>query len=271
MIVTDKFGDVTRIKMGHELGGKVLYWVSVYFIDGLLIDTGPSHASMELARFMEGKTLDGAINTHYHEDHVGGNYLLMEKFGIEIFAHREAVPYIKNPPPILEYQKSVWGEARGSSALPVGNRVKTGRFAFEIIDIPGHSRGDIALFEPMMRWCFSGDLFITERPKTARREEDVLEMLSSMKKLLALDGGDFTLFTSGEGVFPEGREALGVCVAHLEKIGRRARALYGQKKEIEDIVTEMFGRETSLATLTDGDFSSANLIRSILGLKKEKP
>lgn len=40
MIVAEKFGKVTQIKMGRDYEGRVLYWVAAYLVDSLLIDTG---------------------------------------------------------------------------------------------------------------------------------------------------------------------------------------------------------------------------------------
>jgi hypothetical protein len=45
MLKTAEFEGVTQITMGREIedfGGQVLYWVSAYLVDGLLIDTGVS-------------------------------------------------------------------------------------------------------------------------------------------------------------------------------------------------------------------------------------
>jgi hypothetical protein len=42
MIETASFEEVTQIRMSREIGGKPVYWVSAYLVDGLLIDTGRS-------------------------------------------------------------------------------------------------------------------------------------------------------------------------------------------------------------------------------------
>jgi len=58
VIETAEFEQVTQIRMSRELDGKPVYWVAAHLVDGLLIDTGCSHTSQELASFLEGKGLD---------------------------------------------------------------------------------------------------------------------------------------------------------------------------------------------------------------------
>jgi len=48
MIKASTHNEVTRLFMGHDLDGRLLYWVSAYLVDGLLIDTGCKHTAEEL-------------------------------------------------------------------------------------------------------------------------------------------------------------------------------------------------------------------------------
>ena len=40
MIEVNQFEEVTQIRMSRVIDGVPIYWVSAYFIDGLLIDVG---------------------------------------------------------------------------------------------------------------------------------------------------------------------------------------------------------------------------------------
>jgi glyoxylase-like metal-dependent hydrolase (beta-lactamase superfamily II) len=66
-------------------------------VDGLLIDPGCSYTAGELMSYLEKHPPKWGVNTHYHEDHMGGNRLIRERFGINIYAHPEAVPLIGRP------------------------------------------------------------------------------------------------------------------------------------------------------------------------------
>ncbi|MDP3097187.1 MAG: MBL fold metallo-hydrolase, partial [Syntrophales bacterium] len=109
MIETALFEEVTQIRMSREIGGKPVYWVAAYLVDGLLIDTGCSFTADELAAFLDGRPVRKVVNTHFHEDHIGGNLALQEKFGVEIFAPADSVPLIAREAKLFPYQETVWG------------------------------------------------------------------------------------------------------------------------------------------------------------------
>ena len=272
MIEVNHFGEVTQIRMGREGGGdmpwgvagQALYWTAAYLVDGLLIDTGCPHTAEELVGFLEGQNLKLAVNTHYHEDHIGANALLQKESGLRIFASRESVPLIRQPPKIRPYQELVWGYPAPTEVEPLGDTVKTEHFCFDVVDTPGHSRGHIALVEPVRGWCFSGDLFVSTQPKSVRPEEDVGEIARSMQKLVDLRVETLTLFTSLGTVVPDGREALKSCIQYIHDLARRAKELERLGLKPAAIRDEVFGRETILAAFSEGDITSENMIRAAL-------
>ena len=263
MIKVIQFQVITLIKMSRELGGKPLYWVAAYLVDGLLIDTGCRHTAEELVKFLEGQNLKFIVNTHYHEDHIGANYILKQRFGIEIFAPRESVPLINQVPKLYPYQEMVWGYPEPTEVDCLPEKIETDHFHFDVVETPGHCKGHVALIEPEKGWCFSGDLFISERPKVIRPEENIAEITRSMKKLVNLKTNRLILFTSMGNVVHDGRKALQSCIEYFQDLSQRARQLEKKGFSISVIRDELFGRESSLAGFTDGQFSSENLIRAV--------
>jgi len=264
MIEVKHFEEVTQFRMGRDIGGQVLYWVSAYLVDRLLIDTGCSHTAQELAKLLEGEHLRLAVNTHYHEDHIGANYILKQKFGIKIFASRESVPLINRVPKLLPYQELIWGYPEPARVEPLPRAIKTAHFHFDVISTPGHCPGHVALVEPDRGWCFSGDLFVSRDPMAVRPEDDITEITKSMKKLLALKTDRLILFTSLGNVVQDGRESLQSCIQYLKDLSQRAKELHKQGLSPGAIRDEIFGRETVLAGPTEGDFSAENMVRAIL-------
>ncbi len=264
MIEVNQFEEVTQIKMSRELGGEPLYWVAAHLVDGLLIDTGCKYTAEELVKFLEGRNLKFAVNTHYHEDHIGANHLLKQKFGIEIFAPRESVPLINQVPKLYPYQEMVWGYPEPTEVNCLPEKIETGRFHFDVVETPGHCKGHVALIEPERGWCFSADLFISEKPRVIRPEEDITGITRSMKKLVALKTDRLILFTSMGNVVQDGRKALRTCIEYFQDLSQRAKQLEKKGLSIVAIRDEIFGRESSLAGLTDGQFSSENLVRAAL-------
>ena len=272
MLEVTQFGDVTQLKMGREVGdnpplleGKqVYYWTAAYLVDGLLIDTGCSYTVDELVAFLDGKSVKFAVNTHYHEDHTAANSILQKKFGIKIYAARESIPFIKKMPRLLQYQELVWGHPVPTEVDLIPKRLETEHYCFDVIDTPGHCKGHIALVERSQGWCFSGDLYVSPEPKAVRPEEDMAEVVRSMQKLIAYPTDKLTLFTSLGMVVPDGREALQVCIKFLQESSRRAKELARQGLSITTIRDKLFGRESILASVTDGDVSAENMVRALL-------
>jgi len=85
--------------------------------------------------------LDYILNTHHHFDHVGGNQKLKEKYkskvlGFEIDKNR--IPGIDVP-------------------LKEKQNFKIGNASFEVIFIPGHTKGHIAFYFKNEKIIFTGD------------------------------------------------------------------------------------------------------------------
>jgi glyoxylase-like metal-dependent hydrolase (beta-lactamase superfamily II) len=111
MIEVNSFGDVVQIRMGRDApegvswgaGQEVLYWTAAYLVDGLLIDTGCRHTGEELVSSLDGRNVNLAVNTHYHEDHIGGNTIVRSRFGVEVLASRETIEIMQDYPPLKPY------------------------------------------------------------------------------------------------------------------------------------------------------------------------
>lgn len=264
MIKTSTYEEVTRLSMGRDMDGNVLYWVSAYLVDGMLIDTGCKHTAEELCEYLENHQLNKVVNTHYHEDHIGGNKIIQDKLNLDILAAPKSIPLINETPSLYPYQELVWGYPDQAEITPIeGDTIKTPRYSFEVIELPGHSQDHIALVEPSQGWCFSGDLFVSEKPKVLRPEEDIAEIIRSMKKLIELPY-NITLFPSVGEVVVNGKEAMNNCVEYLSDLHQKSKQLVREGLTPAEIRDAIFGKESTLAMLTDGQFSSENLIRSLL-------
>jgi hypothetical protein len=120
------------------------------------------------------------------------------------------------------------------------------------------------LVEPTQGWCFSGDLFTSREPKAVRPEENIGGIARSMQKLVDLKTDQLILFTSLGNVVQDGREALRTCIAYLKDMSLKAKRLEKQGLSASAIRDRLFGRETVLAGLTEGDVSAENMIRAAL-------
>ncbi|MBP7737760.1 MAG: MBL fold metallo-hydrolase [Spirochaetes bacterium] len=268
MIETSQFGPITQINMGREMDGRTLYRVSAYLIDGLLIDTGCSHTSQELTAFLREKKVTKAVNTHFHEDHIGGNKDVMDNFGIDIYAHPASIPLIAQRPSLHPIQVMTWGHPAPTDVKAVPDVIYTDNYAFQVIETPGHCAGHVALMELTKGWCFSGDIFTRENVKFIRDEENAGGLIESMRKIVSLAGAGIILFTSLGKIIEDGTKALTSCIEYLLDLAEKARVLVREGHTVDEIVNIIFGGECDFARLTDGHFTSKNLIESLLDMTR---
>ena len=267
MINIQNYGEITQFIMGRLMGGQLVYSMACYYVDGLLIDTGPVHVADEIENAFAGYPVNIIVNTHHHEDHIGNNIVFQQKLGVKkTFAHHLAVPLIKNPTLWIDrlrsYQHLAWGEPPASQVLPLGDMIKTSQHEFKIIHTPGHSHDHICLFEPQQGWLFAGDVFVREKVPTLRSDEDVSIMLTSLHKLLEYEFS--TLFCSSGMVVTDARDAVRRKILYWEELREKVRELYELGIEADEIRAGLLGRETVLYEPTEGDFGKINLVMSFI-------
>lgn len=107
--------------------------------EALAIDPLDHQQCLNLARD-KGWEITRVVNTHEHEDHIGGNREVVEATGARILAHagaRAAIP----------------GMDRG---LAAGDKVRFGGVELEVLDTPGHTMTHVCLLsrgEPPALFC----------------------------------------------------------------------------------------------------------------------
>ena len=85
--------------------------------------------------------LDFILNTHHHADHVNGNLELKKKYNSKILGFNQDKKRIPGIDILLEENQ----------------KQKIGNLEFEVIFIPGHTKGHIAFFFSKEKIAFTGD------------------------------------------------------------------------------------------------------------------
>ena len=139
MLETQNYDDVLQIRMSRAFNGQPLYWVAAYLVDGLLIDSGCQHTAQELVDFLSDHHVEQIVNTHYHEDHIAGNWLLHQQRQLPMYAHRDSLPLMRQVPTLYPYQRSC-GDTAPVEAQELGSVITTSQYTFDVLHTPGHCR-----------------------------------------------------------------------------------------------------------------------------------
>ncbi len=262
-----------RYAFDHGMVGYKLAWspvgpplMTVYLFqkDQVFFDTGLSHMGPEVVGLAQNQKVGSVFLTHHHEDHSGNAAAVAKATGAGIFGHDLTREKMAGPGPILPYQRYVWGRSRAVDVDPVAPDVEIpGLGPMETCHTPGHARDHLVYFFPDKGMVISGDLFLAERIKYFRSDEDVCEQIRSLKKVLALD---FDMLLCSH--YPRktgGKKALAAKLAFLENLeggildchgkGMDERAIFKALSLEEDHVTRW---------ITFGNVSMMNAVRSVL-------
>lgn len=235
----------------------------VYQIGNTVIDTGPAREWRIVRDFFQAKEIERALITHYHEDHSGNGKHFQQQLGCQVHSHAHNHDTLSNGFKLSLARKRAFGlvECFSPSELPA--QVTTGNhLTLQPVHLPGHSHDMTGYFEPNEGWLFSGDLYIASKVKYMMAEEDVGQLIDSLRAALALEFD--TLFCSHRGVIDDGKNALGRKldfivslreeVAHLHERGLNARA----------ITRKLLGREDATRLLSFNQLTKINVVRACL-------
>lgn len=263
MIFIKKIKEVTLIKLGKKFINKVPFYSYCFMVDDLLIDSGPPCCANELLNYCTDKNISSILNTHHHEDHIGGNKLLQERLGIKIFASYSTVELLKNKPDIQSYRKFIWGKPSNSIIQSIKGPIETlSGYTFEMVPTPGHTNDHVCYFEKNNGWLFTGDAFLHTRIKVFRKGENFHQTLISLKNMVLLN--PVHLFCSLNGRLSGASSLLKRKIEYMENLEHQVIELYRQGISKTQIRKRLLGHENHLLLFTFGHFSKYNLINSIL-------
>ncbi len=262
--------DFISIDVGKAYNEKPFYWTTFYYYKGLVIDAGCPHTAEESTSFLEKLKLDihAVLLTHFHEDHCGGAYLFQERLKTDVFAPRKSIRFLQNPHEIPAYRQTVWGQPKPVMAKPLRKRMKFGQIEISTINTPGHSFDHVSfLVEDRL---FMGDLVTNLTPVIIMKQEDYIDLIDSLKRVLNLN---FKTAYGGHGIWNKSsiREALD----NISRLRKKVEALHKKGLDPTQIVEELLSNVTqkvlSMEELSEFEWSRKNLVESLLGCKHEKP
>lgn len=127
------------------------------------------------------------INTHIHIDHVAGDNYVSCRYDVSISAAKKDAFLATH---IVEqarmfHLKGNFSEIDITNGLTDGETLNIGRYKMEVIYVPGHSPGSIAIYCPSEKWIIVGDaLFRRSIGRTDLPGGDYNQLVSSITKRL---------------------------------------------------------------------------------------
>lgn len=263
MILPFDYGEVRYFRMARTFLGWASYWTGVYFVDGVLVDSGPPNLAREVRALCAELQVRQCVTTHHHEDHSGNHALLRDELRITPLAHSSGVTLIAAPEQSPQlYRRMTWGVPRAAQSAPLGEWLETPRFRFQVLHTPGHSEDHISLYEPSRGWLFSGDLYLAPKLKYLRADEDIYAMLDSLRRVAALDV--HALFCQHRGRVENGAALLRHKLDFLTGLGEHIHELHRRGLPENEIARRLPGSDLVWRLWTSGHFSRRNFVRAFL-------
>ncbi|NHJ25451.1 MAG: MBL fold metallo-hydrolase [Candidatus Lokiarchaeota archaeon] len=188
---------------------------SIYFIEGernarypyshsmifgdYLIDTGIS--PKRLRKVIKSFQINHVLLSHWHEDHISGNYLIKNK---RFYCHEKDKPIIEDISKMNLYYNT--------ENTPVGEELKnlldvlrmqntfvdytiendqtfqiSADLDLQVIHTPGHTAGHCGFYEKNSKICFFGDIDLTKYPYYGSIDASLIEFEHSIEILENLD------------------------------------------------------------------------------------
>ncbi|GAA4835870.1 MBL fold metallo-hydrolase [Algivirga pacifica] len=266
MYITESFQyeEVLGFKFGYQPIGKPNMFSHIYYVDGLLIDTGHQRVRKAVKKTVQELNVEQIFITHHHEDHTGNILPLQAIYGCEVYASEMCCELMKNPPQLSFAQKITWGDREAYQHLtPIENVIYTPNYTFQIIPIPGHAPDMVALYEPNKKWLFSADLFINTYIGYFIEDESIREQINSIQKIITLDFE--VLFCSHNPQLSHGKERLVKKLHFLESFFEEVASLHKKGYSPDEIFKLLELKENWMVKiLSGGKLSRLNMVRSVV-------
>lgn len=219
----------------------------------LLIDSGANQARAKQILALlaaRGWFVYALFNTHAHADHCGGNNFIQGNTGCRIYSSSIAAAFINNPvlipytmysanPPKLLTGKIFMPQASRVSHMVEPGKVRIKRKHFAILDLAGHSPGQLGIITPD-GVLFAGDSLISPEILKANpflflsdpgKQLDSLETIKKARYDI--------LYLSHGGLTDDITAALNANREILQAMVNNIKAIISEPRSLEEIIGEI--------------------------------
>ncbi|MCL6416160.1 MBL fold metallo-hydrolase [Aestuariirhabdus sp. Z084] len=242
----------------------------VYRIGSTLIDCGPSNQWRSVREFVAERRVKQLLITHHHEDHSGNGARLARQFGLTPLAPQLAQDKLSSGFYIPPVQRMVWGRPHPVETAPLPDQVvlADGGLLYPV-HTPGHAKDLTCFYLPQQKWFFSGDLYISKSLKMLRADENLVQLIDSIGKILTLDFE--VLFCPHRGIVEEGKASLQAKFDNLLSLCGEVQGLAREGLTSREISDKVLGPEGWISKLSRYNISKINLVDAALTVDLDRP
>ncbi len=178
---------IRGFQLGWSIAGPPLMTVYFYLFDHTMIDTAQSNMRKEVLTIARENRVKQIFLTHHHEDHSGNAAAIQILLASDVLGHRLSREKLKTSYSILPYQKYVWGKTTPLELEDFTETIETEIGKMFPVHTPGHSKDHTVFFLPDEGILFSGDIYLGDKIKFFRSDENIGLQIDSLRKLALLD------------------------------------------------------------------------------------
>ncbi len=253
---------------GYSFGswpfGEPSLFVYVWYIDGLLIDTGHRHMRKEIIDTIQKWSVEQLYVTHHHEDHSANISAITEHFSCPVKTSSKCAALMAAPPPMSPAQHLSWGKYEPYHDFIIENIIiETNQYSFEILQIPGHAADMVCLYEKNQGWLFSADLYLNHYIKYFMKAESMKQQIESLAKIRELEFD--AMFCAHNPQFDNPKALLAKKQQFLEDFYGNVERRHKQGMTEKEIFISMQLKEMPRIKLMSlGALSTMNMVRSVI-------
>ena len=157
-----------------KLAGRPRDAFNSYLVGDVLVDARTRHAAKRILSELDGHAVSAHVLTHAHADHQGSSAAICNARGVPLWCGAKDVPVAESGRTtqastdnlVTRWQERNWA----GPGHPVERALNEGDTVagFEVIEVPGHAPGHIALWRERDRVLITGDVLFNRHPLTGR-------------------------------------------------------------------------------------------------------
>ena len=257
------FNKITAYQLGWSMVGPPLMTVYCYVLGDLIIDTGLSHMQKEALTIASGHGVKRICLTHHHEDHSGNAEAIRQRLNTTVYGHPITAKTMSAAFKILPYQKYVWGKATPTTVDTIPDKIETPLGDMTPVHTPGHSQDHTCFYLEDAGVVFSGDLYLGDKIKYFRADEDMGQQINSLETILSLDFQ--ALLCSHAPKMADGKRHLARKLDFLQNLYGNILTLWEKGMSAKQIFRSLRLREDYfIKYFCFGDVSMMNGVRSAI-------